>query len=452
MFDSLIISQKAFYNSKATLPLKFRRHALRELKQIVQGSFHQLSEALAADFGKSAFDTYTTEIGGVISSIDYYLKHLRRLALPKTVATNIPNLPGRSYLIPEPYGCCLIISPWNYPLLLTLEPLVAAIAAGNTCIIKPSEITGHTAQALSDLINSHFDPAFIHIVQGGKEETSQLLAQRFDKIFFTGSTKVGRVVYEAAAKHLTPVTLELGGKSPTIVSSSANLKVAARRIVWGKFLNAGQTCVAPDYVMVEEGVHERLVELLKVQINQFAYTAEATHYTQIVNEAHFQRLSKFIDHNKVVYGGNTDSEKRFIEPTLLDPISWSDPIMEEEIFGPILPILKYQSFDALIERLREEEKPLAAYLFSTDKLEQQKFKYYLSFGGGCINDVVMHLANPHLPFGGVGHSGMGRYHGKFGFEAFSHTKAILHRGNWPEPNIKYPPYSEAKLKWIKRLL
>jgi len=289
-------------------------------------------------------------------------------------------------------------------------------------------------------------------VEGGVEEITGILELKFDKIFFTGSTKVGKIVYEAAAKNLTPVTLELGGKSPAIVAASANLEVAARRIVWGKFLNAGQTCVAPDYILVDERVKDSLVTSLKKYIQKFSYKADSEQYTQIINEKNFERLIKMIDPENVFYGGNFDAEKRFIEPTILQNVTWEDSVMQEEIFGPILPVLTYKNFNEALLQISKHEKPLAAYLFTNNSEEKDLFTTRISFGGGCINDVVMHLSNDHLPFGGVGNSGIGNYHGKFGFDTFSHQKAILERATWGEPDLKYPPYSEKKLSWIKRVL
>ncbi|HPZ25834.1 MAG TPA: aldehyde dehydrogenase family protein, partial [Kaistella sp.] len=302
------------------------------------------------------------------------------------------------------------------------------------------------------IINENFPREYLFAVEGGVEEITGILELKFDKIFFTGSTKVGKIVYEAAAKNLTPVTLELGGKSPAIVAASANLEVAARRIVWGKFLNAGQTCVAPDYILVDERVKDSLVTSLKKYIQKFSYKADSEQYTQIINEKNFERLIKMIDPENVFYGGNFDAEKRFIEPTILQNVTWEDSVMQEEIFGPILPVLTYKNFNEALLQISKHEKPLAAYLFTNNSEEKDLFTTRISFGGGCINDVVMHLSNDHLPFGGVGNSGIGNYHGKFGFDTFSHQKAILERATWGEPDLKYPPYSEKKLSWIKRVL
>ncbi|MEC5395542.1 aldehyde dehydrogenase [Bergeyella sp. RCAD1439] len=451
-FKEILQSQRLFFNGQHTKPLETRKTHLKTLRKAITDHQPLLYEAIAKDFGKSVMDTYTTEIAFVLSEIDYFLKNLRKLARPKRVGTNLVNLPGRSQIHKEPLGCTLIIGAWNYPYQLSLSPLVAAIAAGNTAIVKPSEVAPHTMEAIANLLNQHFPPNLIFCAQGGVETTTELLKLRFDKLFFTGSPKIGTLIYEAAAKHLTPVTLELGGKSPAIVSRHADLDKAAKRIVWGKFLNAGQTCVAPDYLLVDQSIQKPLLERLKAYITAFDYQKDSPHYTKIINEKHFDRLSALIPTDKIYHGGESNRNHRYIAPTLLAPISWDDAIMQEEIFGPLLPVLSYDSFSDALEQIRQHEKPLAAYLFSHNAEEQQRFTQEISFGGGCINDVIMHLSNPNLPFGGVGQSGIGHYHGAFGFEAFSHQKALLKKSLWGEPNLKYPPYSEKKFAWIKRFL
>ena len=411
-----------------------------------------LYEAIYKDFGKSKFDTFTTEISFVLNDIKYYLKNLKSLSKPKKVRTNLANQFGKSRIHNEPLGNILVIGAWNYPYQLSLSPIVAALAAGNCCILKPSEIAENTMKVMAKIINKNFPPEYLHVYEGGIDETTELLKLKFDKIFFTGSTKIGNIVYKAAAENLTPVVLELGGKSPAIITKDANLEVAAKRIVWGKFLNAGQTCVAPDYLLVEESVQEQFLEMLRKNIQQFKYEPQSEHYTKIINQKNFQRLIKLIDQDKIYFGGNSDEEKRYIEPTILTNINWKDEVMQEEIFGPILPVISFTNFNLILNEIIELEKPLAAYLFTNNSEEKENFKNKLSFGGGCINDVIMHLGNENLPFGGVGNSGIGNYHGKFGFETFSHQKAVLERSTWGEPNIKYPPYSEKKLSWIKRLM
>lgn len=448
----ILHQQKVFFATHKTKNVSYRIQQLEKLKSVLQEHEEMLYEAIHQDFGKSRFDTFTTEISLVLNDIEYFFKNLKRLSKPRKVATNLANIPGRSRIYFEPLGNVLVIGAWNYPYQLSLSPMVAAIAAGNTCIIKPSEVAANTMVAMAKIINENFDPEFLYVAQGGVEETTEILQLKFDKIFFTGSTRVGKIVYDAAAKHLTPIVLELGGKSPAIVTESADFEITAKRTVWGKFLNGGQTCVAPDYVLVNEKIKDKFLEYLRSYIQQFNYQPDSEHYTRIINKKNFDRLVQLIDPEKIYTGGNHDRSRLFIEPTILHNISWDDKIMEEEIFGPILPVLTYPYFREALTEIQSREKPLAAYLFTNNEDEKKLFTSLVSFGGGCINDVIMHLSNPHLPFGGVGNSGMGHYHGKFSFETFSHQKAVLHRKWWGEPNLKYPPYSENKLKWIKRLL
>lgn len=451
-FQDIFIEQKEFFNSQKTKSLNFRKMYLEKLKEVIQKNEDLLYEAIYKDFGKSKFDTYTTEISFVIKDIDYFLKNLKSLAKPKKVRTNLANQLGSSRIYPEPLGCALVIGAWNYPYQLSLSPVVAALAAGNTCILKPSEIAENTMKAMSKIINENFPREYLFVAEGGVEETTEILKLKFDKIFFTGSPKVGQIVYEAAAKNLTPVTLELGGKSPAIVTSSADFEVAAKRIVWGKFLNAGQTCVAPDYILVDEKVKDSFMDSLKSFIQKFDYQPDSEQYTKIINQRNFERLRKLIDPEKIFVGGKTDASNRYIEPTILHNVSWDDAVMKEEIFGPILPILTFRNFNEALMQISNYEKPLSAYLFTDNSEEKESFIAKISFGGGCINDVVMHLSNDYLPFGGVGNSGIGNYHGKYGFEAFSHQKAVLDRLTWGEPDIKYPPYTDKKLNIIKKFL
>lgn len=451
-YADILQQQKTFFNSHATKDLDFRKAQLQKLKKVVKSNEKLLYDAIYQDFGKSEFETFGTEISFIYKDIDYYLKNLKSFAKPKNVLTNIVNQMGSSKIVFEPLGNCLVIGAWNYPYQLTLTPVIAAIAAGNTCMIKPSELPENTMKAMAKLINENFDAQFLYVVEGGVEETTAILKLRFDKIFFTGSPRVGKIVYKAAAEHLTPVTLELGGKSPAFVTEKADLQIAARRIVWGKFINAGQTCVAPDYLYVAENIKARFLKVLIEEIKKRNYTDNVDHYCKIINERNFDRLEKMIDREKVVFGGETNREKRYIYPTVLDNVTWDDAVMQEEIFGPILPILKYKNLETAMQTVVEGEKPLSAYLFSNDAKEQELFTEKLSFGGGCINDTLMHLSNDRLPFGGVGNSGIGHYHGKFGFIAFSHQKAILKKSNYLEPELKYPPYSDAKLNILKKLL
>lgn len=451
-YRELIEKQKQFFASHKTKEINFRKQQLTQLRQALKKDESLLYDAIYKDFKKSSFDVYSTELSFLYAEIDYFIQHLPRLSKPQKVKTNLVNLWGVSQVHKEPLGVCLVIGAWNYPYQLTLLPVIAAMAAGNTCIIKPSEQVPHSSSAMATLIKENFAPEYLSVVETDAQQTSSLLENRFDKIFFTGSTRVGKLIYQAAAKHLTPVTLELGGKSPAIITEDADIKVAAKRIVWGKFLNAGQTCIAPDYICVHEKIKPQLIQQLTDYIHQFDYRKESEHFTQIVNEKHFDRIVHLIDKKKVICGGESDRSNRYISPTLMDHIAWDDKVMQEEIFGPILPLLSYSNFEKLIEDINQHEQPLSAYLFSNKKSEQEYFKMKLSFGGGCINDTLMHISNTHLPFGGVGHSGFGNYHGEYGFDTFSHSKAVLKRALWGEPNLKYPPYSESKFNWIKKLL
>lgn len=450
--ESILLKQRDFFKTQQTKGIAFRKMYLEKLKSLIISNENKLYEAINKDFGKSKFDTFTTELSFILNDINYYLKNLKSLSKPKKVRTNLVNQLGSSKIYADPLGCVLVIGAWNYPYQLSLSPIIAAMAAGNCCILKPSEIAENTMKAMASIINENFPPEYLYVYEGGIDETTALLKLRFDKIFFTGSTKVGKIVYKAAAEHLTPVTLELGGKSPAIVTKNANLEIAAKRIVWGKFLNAGQTCVAPDYLLVEETIQEQFMEMLRKYIKEFKYDQDSEQYTRIINLRNFQRLIHLIDKEKIYSGGYFDEEKLYIEPTILNHIDWNDEIMQEEIFGPLLPVISFKNYNAALNSILELEKPLAAYLFTNDSEEKENFTRKLSFGGGCINDTVMHLSNDHLPFGGVGNSGIGNYHGKYGFETFSHPKAVLEKVTWGEPDIKYPPYSEKKLNWIKKLL
>lgn len=450
--EKILQSQRDFFKTQQTKSLAFRKMYLEKLRSLIISNENMLYEAIYKDFGKSEFDTFTTEISFILNDIDYYLKKLKSLAKPQKVSTNLVNQLGKSKIYSEPLGNILVIGAWNYPYQLSLSPIIAAIAAGNCCILKPSEIAENTMKAMSSIINENFPSEYLYVYEGGIDETTSLLKLKFNKIFFTGSTKVGKIVYKAAAEHLTPVVLELGGKSPAIVTKNANLEIAAKRIVWGKFLNAGQTCVAPDYLLVEESIQEQFLEMLRKYSKKFGYTPDSEQYTRIINQRNFQRLVNLIDKEKIYFGGHFDETKLYIEPTILHNVDWNDQIMQEEIFGPLLPVIGFKNYNMALNSILELEKPLAAYLFTNNTEEKQNFTQKLSFGGGCINDVVMHLSNDNLPFGGVGSSGIGNYHGKFGFEAFSHPKSVLEKATWGEPDIKYPPYSEKKLSWIKKLL
>ena len=386
------------------------------------------------------------------SDIKEAKRKVKKWSRKKRVSTNLLNFPASSYIIPEPLGVCLVIGAWNYPYQLSLAPVVAALAAGNTVILKPSELPSKTSEVMAKLINKNFDPAVFKVIEGGVPETTELLKQDFDKIFFTGSTKVGKIVYKAAAETLTPVTLEMGGKSPAFITENCNVKMTAKRLVWAKFLNAGQTCIAPDYVMVHETVKETFLEFVKAEIEKEHFRFDNHNYVQIINDDNFDRLSNMIDPNQIYYGGNTDKTERYIQPTILQDVSLSDSVMQEEIFGPILPVIGYSDLDEAISEVRKLPKPLSCYVFTKDKKAKQKILNEISFGGGAVNDAVMHISNPNLPFGGVGQSGIGNYHGKAGFDCFTHYKSILDKPTWLELPIKYYPHTNNKLKWIKRML
>ena len=450
--ETIIDQQRHFFNSGQTKNLNFRIEQLQKLKSLLLSNQNRLNEAIYADFGKSPFETFTNEFGLVFLDIDEACRKLKTWAKRKRVRTNWVNFPAKSYIIPEPLGVSLIIGAWNYPYQLSLAPAIAAIAAGNTVILKPSELPLNTSNILAELINNSFDPGFFRVVEGGIDETTALLEQRFDKIFFTGSTNVGRIVYQAAAKYLTPVTLELGGKSPAIFTEGANLKMGIKRLIWAKFLNSGQTCIAPDYVLLPKNMKTEFLKLAKTEIEQAAYSLENGNYIQIINDRNVERLKKLIDKEKIYYGGEILEEERIIQPTLMQDVTFDDTVMQEEIFGPILPIITYDSLEEVISEVKKREKPLSCYVFTNDTSLKNKLLSELSFGGGAVNEAIMHISNSRLPFGGVGQSGMGSYHGEAGFRTFSHYKSILEKATWFETKLKYSPYSENKLKWIKRLI
>ena len=447
-------NQKNFFNSNATKVATLRIETLKKLKLILKENEEKLYTAIYTDFKKSQFETYLTELSLIYNELNNAIRNLKKWSKKKRVSTNLANFPAKSYIIPEPLGTVLVISAWNYPYQIALIPAISAIAAGNTVVIKPSEIPNNTSKVLAELINSNFDENYLTVIEGGVETTTELLQQKWDKIFFTGSTNVGRIVYKAAADKLTPVTLELGGKSPTFIFKDCDIKLTAKRIVWAKFLNAGQTCIAPDYLLVEEEIKEKLLVALKEELeNTFPKKTEIQeNYVQIINERNFQRLTNLIPKDKICYGGEHSAKTRIISPTLLDNISFDDNIMKEEIFGPILPIISFENLDSVIEKVKEREKPLTLYIYSKSKKIIQKILYEISFGGGAINESLVHISNPNLPFGGVGASGIGNYSSKAGFDAFTHYKSILHKSFLFETNIKYTPFTKWKRQIIKFLL
>lgn len=439
---AIIDKQKRFFHTGATLPVEFRIEMLKKLYAAVEKHEAEIYAALKADLGKSDFESFICEVGMVRGEISYMIKHTAKFAKNKVVWTPLAQFASVSYKKPVPYGNVLIMSPWNYPVMLTLEPLADAIAAGNTAIVKPSAYSPASSAVLEKIIKETFPEEYIAIVTGGRQENTALLDQKFDLVFFTGSPKVGREVLRHTAEHLTPTVLELGGKSPCIVDSTAKMKLAAKRIVFGKFLNCGQTCVAPDYILVEKSVKVQFIhELMKQIKKQFgADPFKNQDYGKIVNERHFQRILGLIDPAKVVAGGNSNAETLQIAPTVMDNVTWNDAIMQEEIFGPVLPVLTYDKFEELPQILANRPKPLALYIFSEDKKHIKEATSRLSFGGGCVNDTIIHLATSEMGFGGVGESGMGSYHGKQGFDAFSHTKSIVDKKTWLDLPMRYQPY------------
>ena len=444
--------QRAFFNSNTTKNIDFRIRQLKKLKKILEENTQLMDEAIYADFKKSAFECYISEHAMIFHDLNEAINKVKNWAKVKNVSTNLLNLPAKSYIVPEPLGVSLIIGAWNYPYQLSLAPAIAAIAAGNTVVLKPSEIPANTSRVLAKLINSNFDPEFFLVVEGGIKETTELLEQKFDKIFFTGSVPVGKIVYQAAAKHLTPVTLELGGKSPAFITEKCDLPVSTKRLIWSKFLNAGQTCIAPDYVLVHASVKNEFLRLAKEEIEKSKYSFENENYVQIINEKNMQRLAQMIPAEKVYLGGNYEPGSRYFAPTLLTDITFEDKVMEEEIFGPILPVISYTHLDEAIAQVKKGAKPLSCYVYTLDKATKEKILSEVSFGGGCVNDSVMHITNSHLPFGGVGDSGIGAYHGLSGFKAFTHYKSILEKPTWLEPNLKYAPRTKSKLNLIKLIL
>jgi aldehyde dehydrogenase (NAD+) len=438
--------------NQSALTYQRRVELLNSLKAVLIKDQAQIGEALKKDLGKCSFEAWSTEIGFLTGEISDFVKDLPSLMSPEKVATPLTMQPGASFIYNEPYGVVLVLAPWNYPVQLAFSPLIGAIAAGNRVVIKPSEMTPHCAQIIADVVSQVFTQNEVQVVLGGVEETTQLLKEQFDYIFFTGSTAVGKVVMRAAAEHLTPVTLELGGKSPCLIDESANLAVAAKRVAWGKWMNAGQTCVAPDYVLIPKKLEASFLSEMKKAIEQFYSTTpqQSPDYGRIVNERHFDRLVKLMADAEIVCGGQHDRTERFIAPTILRGVNESHPIMQDEIFGPLLPILTYEKLDEAISFIKKRNKPLALYLFTQNKDSEKKVLESVSFGGGCINDTVIHLANSELPFGGVGPSGMGAYHGKLSFETFSHKKAVFKQTTMVDVPVRYPPYKgkEGLLKFL----
>ena len=446
--EEILARQRAFFHSGSTLSVDYRIENLKKLYGTVQKYEQEIGEALTKDLGKSDFEGFMCETGLVLSELHYMIRHTRKFARERRVHTPLAQFASRSYRKPTPYGNTLIMSPWNYPFLLTLDPLADAIAAGNTAIVKPSAYSPATSAVIEKIISECFDPRYVAVVTGGREENAALLEQKFDFVFFTGSQSVGKEVLRHTAETLTPAVLELGGKSPCIVDSTARIQLAAKRIVFGKFLNCGQTCVAPDYILCQRSVKDQLVHEICLQIKAQYGEAPLSNpdYGRIINEKHFTRICGLIDKDKAVLGGEANRETLKIEPTVMDDVSWDDAVMQQEIFGPVLPVLTFDTFDEVYALLAKRPKPLALYLFSEDKERMREVSSRCAYGGGCMNDTVIHLATSEMGFGGVGESGMGAYHGREGFDVFSHTKSIVEKKTWIDLPMRYQPYNKGLYK------
>lgn len=448
----LLQLQRNFFNTEKTRDVNYLKSLLKSLKTEILNHEEAIYEALEKDFKKSRFETYLSEIGIVLSELDLAIKNIHKWSKPKRVTPSILNFPSSDYIYSEPYGTVLVIGPWNYPFQLTLAPIIAAIAAANTAIIKPSELTPNTSQLVEDIISKVFKKEHVAVVQGGIPETTELLAQKWDYIFFTGSVPVGKIVAKAAAVHMTPVTLELGGKNPCIIDGTMDLKLTAKRLVWGKFVNAGQTCIAPDYLLVKPEIKENLISHLITEIEK-AYSNNpetSIDYPRIINKRNLDRLTKMLTDSNVAYGGKNNDEDNYLSPTLIDEPTLDSEVMKDEIFGPILPILTYETEEDLKHIISNYEKPLAFYVFSNDKKFAKKLMKQYSFGGGVINDTMIHFGNHRLPFGGVGESGIGAYHGRLGYDTFTHQKAVVKKGNWLDIPMRYAPYKN-KLQQLKSM-
>ncbi len=453
IYARLIQQQKSYFLSGETKTITFRRKQLKMLREAIKRNEELIYEALYEDLHKSKFEAYATEIGFVLEELSYHIKHLRKWAKPRRVKTPLTSFPASSYQTYDPKGNVLIMAPWNYPFQLTLVPMIGAISAGNTVVVKPSEISSHTAQVIEKIISETFNKEYIQVIIGGAKEAQELLKLNFDHIFFTGSGRIGRFVLESAASKLTPVTLELGGKSPCIVDEDVNVKLTARRIIWGKLINAGQTCIAPNCLIVHEKIKDKLLPELVHAIRKFYGDdiQNSSEYPRIINRANMERLIGIMEGSKIYWGGNYDVEELFFEPTIIDRACLDMSVMQSEIFGPILPVLTYESMDELIRMLRECPNPLALYFFSNNKKHISRILDVIPAGGVTINDTLMHFANNRLPFGGTGNSGMGKYHGKYSFDVFSNEKPVVYRGTWLDIPIRYAPFRN-KLKIIKKLM
>ncbi len=448
----IVTKQRQYFATGITQSLDYRLSQLKLLKQVIQGHQNEIITALQQDLGKPKFEAYTSEVLILLEEINFVIQHLREWMKPQRAKISLGQFPARGLIYPQPLGVVLIIAPWNYPFQLLVNPLIGAIAAGNCAIVKPSELAPHTASLISKLIGENFSPGLVTAIEGGVEVSEALLAEKFDHIFFTGSTRVGKIVMAKAANHLTPVTLELGGKSPCIIDRDVDIKVAAKRVAWGKFFNCGQTCIAPDYVLIHETIYDQFKEALQTAVREFygEDPQQSPDYGRIINQRHWDRLVNFLTDGEIVIGGKHDRENLYIAPTIVDKITWDSPIMAEEIFGPILPLLPYRDLSEVIEKINDRGRPLALYFFSENTKNQERIINSIPFGGGCINDTIMHLSSPYLPFGGIGDSGMGRYHGKYTFDTFTHYKSILKKSLRFDQQWRYPPYkiNFDLLKWL----
>lgn len=447
----IVDAQKAYFRTNVTLPIEFRLEQLKKLEKLLHAHEQELYDAIYNDFGKSKHHTQLTETLPLFEELHLAIKNLKEWAKPRKVSTNLMNQPGKSYIVAEPLGTTLVIGAWNFPYNLSLTPVVGSMLAGNTTVLKPSELPAETSRVMAKIINENFDPAYLHVVEGGICETTALLNQRWDKIFFTGSPQVGKIVNQAAAPHLTNVTLELGGKNPAIFAKDASVGVSVKRMIWAKFINSGQLCLAPDYVLVHKSIKDEVLQCMVAEIEKHDYSVERGNFTRIINERNFDRVVDLIDPEKVYYGGDSNREQRVIQPTIIHNISLDDPIMQEEIFGPVIAVLEFDTLDEAFDIVRSIEKPLAGYLFSHDRETKDRFLAEIPFGSGAINDAVMQITNTNLPFGGVGNSGMGRYHGEYSLECFSHMKPVLEKYFDFELDFKYYGHSDRQMKLIEKL-
>lgn len=454
--SNIISNLRQHFNSGMTRPVSFRIRQLKNLKAAIRSHEDDIINALHTDMKKPPFESYASEIGILYTEIEHSIRHVGSWAKSKKVSTPIIHFLSSSAVYQEPYGVTLIIGPWNYPLQLIIAPLIGSIAAGNCTVIKPSELAPATSSVIKRIFEAHFHTNYIKVIEGGVEATQNLLQEKFDYIFYTGGTSVGRIIMEAAAKNLTPLTLELGGKSPCIVDHEINLKYSVKRIAWGKFFNAGQTCIAPDYCLVHRKIREAFLEEMKKTVHSFygEDPSQSPDYARIINERHFQRLERLLENGVIVFGGKKDLANLYIAPTLIDHVTLQDKIMQEEIFGPLLPVVVYDELDEAIDMVNSLPRPLALYYFSDNKLQQQKVLKKTIAGGGCINDTVSHIGSQTLPFGGIGDSGMGSYHGRYSFDTFSHSRSVLTRSNFFDMPLRYPPYKNniKILKWLFRII